>query len=608
MRVVEYQKSTESLTFQVVRGLGWVAGIFSLVVCILMIANNLSLKKTDPIHSPTLQKLIEDLKTDPKNESLRQEIRDLDMIARRAFFTSQRFNRMAVYLLVGGLSVMIIAFKAQESFRTTPPYPNSSDPKDNLVENAMWARKAVTAVGLVLVGFALMIALPWESTLDVTEEALAAAAAAATADNTPPSQPSSPSDEPATPAPAVKSATPPAASPSPSAAASKPIATAEERLKNWPILGGANGRISSASGLPASWDGAAGTGVKWKTKIPLPGFSSPIFWDGKLFVTGGDATTREVYCIESASGKILWQKKVENVPGSSAEPAKVAEDTGYASGTMVTDGVRAFAIFANGDLAAFDMQGNAVWSKSIGIPDNPYGYASSLAIHEDTLIVQFDQEKDSYLGGFDVATGAERWKTQREFGPSWSTPTVANTGERVEIIVAGEPTVASYDPKTGEELWRVDCLEHGEVASMPVYADGIVFVSADAAKLSAIDLKTQKILWENNDLKPGVSTPLAHEGLLYCGTDDGALVCYDAKTGEEVWAEFADDGFYASPILADGRLYLLDRAGNMHILKPGRTYELIGKMPLGEAASTTAAVVGDSLYLRGIENLYRIAP
>lgn len=609
MRVVEYRKNTESLSFQVVRGLGWVAGVFSLVVCILMIANNLSLKKTDPIHSPTLQTLIEKLKTDPKNETLREEIRDLDLIARRAFFTSQRFNRMSVYLLLGGLTVMVIAFKAQESFRATPPFPNSADPKDDLVENAKWARKAVIAVGLVLVGFALMIALPWESPLDVGEEALEAAAAGT---------PGTPAGEAAAPAPASASTSDspaPAASAATSSAASgdaataaKPVATAEERLKHWPVLGGANARVSSAAGLPAAWDGAAGTGVKWKTPIPLPGYSSPIFWGGRLFVTGADASTREVYAVEAAGGRILWRKKVENVPGSPAAPAKVAEDTGYASGTMACDGARVFAIFANGDLAAFDLEGNPVWAKSVGVPENPYGYASSLALHEDILIVQFDQDKDSYLGGFDVATGAERWRTARDFGPSWSTPAVADTGGRHEVIVAGEPTVVSYDPKTGEELWRLDCLEHGEVASTPVYADGVVYVSADAARLCAIDLKTRKILWENNDLKPGVSTPLAHGGLLYCGTDDGALVCYDAKTGEEVWAEFADDGFYASPILADGRIYLLDRAGNMHILKPGRTYELIGKMPLGEASSATAAVVGDSLYLRGIENLYRIAP
>ena len=187
-------------------------------------------------------------------------------------------------------------------------------------------------------------------------------------------------------------------------------------------------------------------------------------------------------------------------------------------------------------------------------------------------------------------------------------PMVATIGAREEVILAAEPTVVSYDLKSGKELWRLDCLKYGEVTSVPVYADGLVYVSADSANLSAIDVKTRKIVWESGFLKPGVSTPLLHEGLLYCGADDGAFVCYDAKTGEELWAEFADDGFYASPILADGRVHLLDRGGTMHILKPGRELEILGQSVLGEETSCTPAVVGDSFYIRGLDHLFRIGP
>ena len=371
---------------------------------------------------------------------------------------------------------------------------------------------------------------------------------------------------------------------------------------------GPNYNVTQGKGVLTQWDGASGEGVKWKTPIPLPGYSSPIYWNGKLYLTGGNESTREIYCIDSADGKILWTHAAPKAPGSPPEPVEVAEDTGFAAATMATDGARVFAVFANGDLVALDLDGNPVWSRYVGKPENPYGFASSLAIHKDIVIVQFDQEVGSYLGGFDVKTGQPRWRTPRDFGPSWSTPTVVNTGERDEVIVAAEPTVVSYDPNNGKELWRVDCLSHGEVASRPVYADGIVYVSADAAILAAIDIKTQKILWENNDLKPGVSTPLFLDGLLYCGTDDGALVCYDGKSGEEIWAEFADDGFYASPLLIEDKIYLLDRAGIMHILKTGREYEEISAPELGEESSCTAAVIGDSLYLRGLENLYRIGP
>ena len=385
------------------------------------------------------------------------------------------------------------------------------------------------------------------------------------------------------------------------------VASEADRLKNWPNLLGPAASVSPATGLLMKWNGESGEGIKWKTRIPLPGYSSPIYWNGKLYLTGANASTRVVYCIDSESGGIVWERRVENIPGS-PDSVRVAEGTGYAAPTMATDGVWIFASFANGDLAAFDLEGSPVWSKNLGKPENLYGHASSLVTHGDDLLIQYDQQNTGYVAALDVATGEERWKTIREFGSSWSMPKVAMIGAREEVILAAEPTVVSYDLKSGKELWRLDCLRYGEVTSVPVYGDGLVYVSADSANLSAIDVKTREIVWESGFSKPGVSTALLHEGLLYCGSDDGSFACYDAKTGEELWVDFADDGFYASPILADGRIYMLDQSGTMHILKPGRELEVLGKSVLGEEASATPAVVGDSIYIRGLKHLFRIGP
>lgn len=385
------------------------------------------------------------------------------------------------------------------------------------------------------------------------------------------------------------------------------VASEADRLKNWPNLLGPAASVSPATGLLTKWNGETGDGVRWKTRIPLPGYSSPIYWEGKLYLTGANASTRIVYCIDSDSGEIIWERQVKDIPGSPGN-VRVTEATGYAAATMATDGVRIFASFANGDLAAFDLEGNPVWSKNLGKPDNPYGHASSLVTHGDILLIQYDQRNIGYVAALDVATGNERWKTERTFGASWSMPKVATIGDREEVILAAEPTVVSYDLESGEELWRLNCLRYGEVTSVPVYGDGLVYVSADSANLSAIDVKTREIVWESGFSKPGVSTALLHEGLLYCGSDDGAFACYDARTGEELWAEFTDHGFYASPILADGRVYLLDRSGTMHILKPGRELEVLGQSVLGEEASCTPAVIGDSLYIRGLKHLFRIGP
>ncbi|MCB1229837.1 MAG: PQQ-like beta-propeller repeat protein [Verrucomicrobiae bacterium] len=593
MRVVEYQKDTATLPYQLLKNVGKVAGVFSLIVCVLLIANNLSIKKTDPIHSPALQQLIDQLKTNPNDEVLREQVRELDMIARRAFFTSQHFNRLGIYLLVGGLVVMVVAFKSLEAFKTAPPFPDSSDPKDDIVENARWARKAVTAVGLVLVGFALMIALPWQSSLDIPPEI-----ATPVPDTT--EAPPAPEAVPET----VTNAQPEA----PAVSVSIPFVTEEQRLANWPFLLGPADNVSFAKGVPTSWDGETGEHIKWKTAIPLPGFNTPVYWEGKLYLTGADETARVIYCLDSESGEILWQTSADRAGGAPTEAVEVPDSAGHAAASMTTDGVRLFASFAVGDLVALDFDGKPLWSVYLGTPENSYGYASSLAAYQDTVLVQFDQDEAGFVAAYDAATGKERWKTARDFGASWSSPAVHHIGDHDEVILAADPTVVSYDPATGKELWRVDCLENGEVASIPAYADGIVYASADAAKLAAIDANTHEILWEGDDLKPGVCTPLIHEGLIYFGTDDGALACYDAKTGEEVWAEFADYGFYSSPILADGKIYLMDQGGNMFILKPGRTYELIAKPALGDDSSATPVIVGDSLYLRGAENLYRIAP
>ncbi len=388
------------------------------------------------------------------------------------------------------------------------------------------------------------------------------------------------------------------------------VATAEERRKNWPGFLGSQSGLAKAKGLLTDWDGVKGEGIRWKTEIPLPGFNSPIVWANKIFLSGADEKTREVYCVDTESGKILWTKKVEKIPSSPSleDSPEVNDDTGYAASTMATDGVRVFAIFSNGDLVAFDFDGNQVWGKNLGIPENSYGYSSSLVVYEDLLLVQYDRDEDSFFTGLDVATGQQRWRTARDFGASWSSPAVYNTGERDEVVLVADPMVVSYDPKNGKELWRVECLEGGEVAPMPVYANGLLYVAADYVKVAAIDVKKHEVVWEASDMIPGISTPLVTGGYYIGGLGDGGMVCYDAKTGEELWMEDTDDGFYASPILADGKVYMADRLGVMHIFELGAEYQPIAKPELGEVIVSTAAVVRNALYIRGMTCLYRIGP
>lgn len=584
MKVVVLERDTNSVPYQVIRATAYIAAVFSLVVCVLLIANNVNIKRLDPVHSPALTNLVAQLRAEPRNQALREEIRELDYLARKAFFTSQHFNQTAILLLVGGLAVMVVSLKALRAYQATPPYPDSRDPKDDPAADALWARKSVTVVGLVLVGFALALALPWRSPLDE-------APSRSTTDLkvSPPS------------ATAVSKKTSlPATGSWPSLA---------ERRQHWPgFLGAAGGRAQSPD-APITWDVAAGTGVRWRTEVPLPGMNSPVVWGDRVFLSGANAAAREVYCFDASSGELLWKQMLASSAAAMDKPLKVTDDTGYAASTMATDGHHVFAIFANGDLAAFDFTGKPQWQRSLGLPENAYGYSSSLAAFEDLVIVQFDRKQDSFIAGFEAATGRTRWQTPRAFGPSWASPQLVETPSGVQLLTAAEPHLIAYDPRNGNELWRVECLKGAEVAVSPAYADGVVYAGAEHINLTAIDVTAREILWQTHDLTPSIGTPLVVNGLMFFGLADTGIACLDAKTGAERWQAETDEAIYASPVLVGDRIYLPDRGGTMHIFNAaGENFQPIAAPQVGEEIYSTPAVVGDGLFVRGVKHLYRFGP
>jgi len=583
MRIVVLEPDTKSAPYQVLRVTGYVAAIFSLIVCILLIANNVSVSRLDPVHSPALAKLVDELKANPRDAALREEIRELDLLTRRAFFTSQHFTHVGVALLVGGLAVMVICFKTLNAYRAVPPYPDSGDPKQDLAATALWARKSITAVGLALLGFALVLALPWKSPLDAPPAQAPAAVQAS---------PKATS--------AAQAATKPAAPPAPAAA----WPSLEERLVQWPGFRGAGGGLARAGKVPTSWE--AEKGAVWKSDVALPGMNSPVVWKDHVFLSGADTNSREVYCFNAATGALRWKQSVAPISAAAKKGLKGADYTGYAASTMATDGARAFAIFVDGEVAAFTFDGKPSWQRSLGLPENSYGYASSLAAFEDLLIVQMDRKNDSFVAGIDAATGKDRWKTPRAFGPSWATPQIFSGPQGPLLVTAANPCVVAYDPRSGKELWRVECLKDAEAAVSPFYADGILYATSEASGLTAIDVATQKVLWKKEEGAPGICTPLVSNGLMIFGLTDGGISCLDAKTGKELWHKDTDDGIFASPVLVGENVYLVDHAGNVQIFKAqGSGYQAVGLGVVGETVFATPAVVGNGLFIRGVNHLYR---
>ncbi len=394
--------------------------------------------------------------------------------------------------------------------------------------------------------------------------------------------------------------------------------SAAEMARNCARFRGSAGvGVASKGEFPTHWDGATGENIAWKTAIPLPGQNSPIVWDDRVFCAGATEQRREVYCFDANTGSLLWQKPVENELSAEDEPPEVSEDTGYAAPTMATDGQRVFAIFANGDLAAFDFSGKQLWTRSMGRPESVYGYASSLLTYPGLVIVQLDQgssadEGLSAIVALDAASGKRVWETPRPVPNSWSSPIIINHNGRKQIITCGDPWVISYNPATGEEYWRVNCLS-GDVAPSPTYAGGLVMVCEDGCDLTAIkpdgsgDVTETHIAWSAFGNMPDAVSPLSDGQLVYVVTSWGMMTCFDMAKGEQLWEQDLGASFYSSPTLVGDLIYLLDDDGMMHMIRPGSEFEAVGSASLGEPASCTPAFANSRIYIRGKEHLFCIS-
>ncbi len=287
-------------------------------------------------------------------------------------------------------------------------------------------------------------------------------------------------------------------------------------------------------------------------------------------------------------------------------PPRVSEDTGLSAPTVATDGTRVYAIFATGDIIAFTMTGKRVWARNLGVPDNHYGHSSSLIIWNNHLLVQYDSNKGGKLLSLDTATGETRWETRRQVGISWASPILAEIGGNTQVILSAEPLVAGYNPETGEELWTVDCMM-GEVGPSPAFGGGLVYAANEYARLVAIRPgAADPVVWENDEYLPEIASPVVSGGLLFIATSYGVLVCYDAATGEKYWEEEAPQGFSASPMVADGKLYAMDTGGIMHIFSLSKEKKKLGAPVLGERAYASPAFSEGTIFLRGEKYLYCI--
>lgn len=593
--------------------IAWIAGGFALVLAILLIVNYVQTSFNDPIENQTIPALVKRLSDNPGDEALKAEIRAFDLMARKAYFTSQWQLRTGTYLMFLGVIISILAMRFLLSAKSKL---NEIDSVEKVGElDKLVAQKWVIYVGAGLIVLALVSGLLSSNSLEkymvnenlvVQEVQPAEVAVTENAEPIPAPEDSSVTtgdvqvaENPVvTDVPAANATETPVAAPA-------GIPTLAQLKANYPFFRGAEGiGVASQKNTPTDWNGAGGKNVVWKVKVPKSGYSSPIIWGNQLFVTGADAQARMVYCYDKNTGKLLWEASADNIQGSPASAPKVTADTGLAAPTMATDGRAVYAIFGTGDVIGLEMNGKRLWARNLGVPDNHYGHSSSLIIYKDKLLIQYDTNRSGKLLALSTQTGATVWETARNSKISWSSPVLVNTGSRMELILTTNPNVNSYNPETGKELWNIACLS-GEVGPSAGYADGMVFAANEYAKLVGIKISaTPEIVWEADEYLPEVSSPLAVNGLLYIATTYGVFACLDAKTGEKHWEQEYGDAFYSSPIYADGKVYITDMSGKTHIVKATKEYQKIGTPELGEKSVCSPVFADGKVYLRGMNNLY----
>lgn len=555
------------------------SGLFTFVVFLLITINYLQIRAADPINNEMVKQMRMDYAALPEqDDALAERIQSLDYLTRKAFFTSQEHLRIGAILLLIGTSIFLISFKYMMRWKRDAPELAETPTAE--VEFLAFAksRQLITWGGVGMLAAGMLAALLTESAL-VNEPGSDIATAALT------------EPEPAGPTIAIP--------------------TWEDIEQNWPAFRGTSLGVAHYENVPTEWDGESGAGIKWKIPLELHGTNSPIVWNNRIFLSAADYDNRKVYAYDTETGDLVWEQTLENFTGTPPDGVSVTDETGNAAPTMVAHGEQVFAIFANGDLASYDFDGNFLWGKNVGIPDNHYGHSSSLLAYEGLLFVQLDSSGEAKLLALEVATGKQKWVAFRET-ISWASPSIAHTPAGPQLLLNSEETVDAYNPITGELIWSEECLG-GEVAPSPAYSDGVVFVANEFAMATAIQVGEveegdgAQIIWDYDEYLPEVSSPVGDGERFYLATSIGDFVALDAKTGETNWAEEVSYGFYCSPILVGDKLYILDMEGNMYIIRAGAEYELISTQTLPEEETlATPAFMDGRIYIRTTTSLYCI--
>ncbi len=415
---------------------------------------------------------------------------------------------------------------------------------------------------------------------------------------------------------------------------------------NWPQFRGPNARgIGSGTHLPDRWSPTEN--VAWKSELPGRGWSSPIVWGHRVFLTtvinsgqseepkkglyfGGERIEPpksehlwKVLCLDLTTGRVQWEKTVHQ----GAPQTSIHLKSSYAAETPVTDGERIYALFGNVGVFAFTLEGKEVWSKMLEPHKTRYGWgtAASPVLHGGKLFLVNDNDERAELLALDAKTGKELWRVDRDEKSNWATPFIWESGRRTELITPGTRAVRSYD-LDGKLLWSLRGMSSIAIPT-PFTGDGLLFVTSGYVgdklrPLYAIrpgasgditlkpgETNNEFIAWSNPVGGPYNPSPLFYEGRLYVLYDRGLVSCFEAKTGKVIYdRERLPNGFAftASPWAAGGKIFCLNEDGICFVLRAGDKFELLhtNKLADDDMCMATPALAGDRLLIRTATRIY----
>jgi outer membrane protein assembly factor BamB len=374
--------------------------------------------------------------------------------------------------------------------------------------------------------------------------------------------------------------------------------------------GGDAGGTAADVQLPISWSAESGEHIAWKAPLTGKGVSGPIVVGNKVFVTASSGFTQDrlhVMCFDAASGKNLWERQFWATGRTICHPTSAV-----AAPTPASDGRRIFAFYSSNDLVCLDLDGNLLWYRGLSFDyphaGNDVGMASSPVVVDETVIVQIENQDDSFAAGLDVATGETRWRQERTAAANWSSPIGirGRDGTGGLVVLTSSKRATAYEAKSGKEVWT-----HDAGAGIPSAAASgeVVYVPGDSLKALRLNRGSLAVeeLWDNNKLAPGNSSPVIYRDRAYVLNKAGVLTCGNIQDGEILWQVRLKGPFWSSPVIAGEHLYSFSQDGVSQVVRLGEKGEIVGENALGESILGTPAIGSNALFVRTEKHLWRIS-